>query len=152
QDRVVAALKQALQVENRPRSLGRTLDASVPSLDAYEHYATGRRCLQEMSRDSLAMAVRHFEKTIALDPKYALAHSALGTSHALTFIQTSHPDDLQRARQHLERALELDPELGEPYPWLCNIYSRMGEIEKSLAAGAKGVALQPDLGVANYFY
>src|SRR5207248_4036415 len=57
-----------------------------------------------------------------------------------------------RARQYLERAIELDAELGEPYPWLANIYCRIGEVEKSLAAGEKGVKLQPDLAMAQYFY
>ena len=152
QDRVVAALREALQLENSPTGEPRPQMAAAPSLDAYEHYAVGRRLLNQMGRNSLLQAKEHFEKAIALDPKYALAYSGLGTAHALTFIQTSNPDDLQHARQFLERALELDSELGEPYPWLCNIYCRMGDAGKSLAAGEKGVRLQPDLAMANYFH
>jgi serine/threonine-protein kinase len=151
QDRVVAALVHALDVgggatEARPQPAG------VPSLDAYEHYANGRRAMHELGQGSLVEAKQHFERALALDPHYALAYSGLGSVYALTCIQTSNAEDFARGRQYLERALELDAELGEPYPWLCYIYSRTGEAEKALAAGERGVKFQPDLQIAYYFY
>ena len=81
-----------------------------------------------------------------------LAYSALGTAHALQFIRTSNPEDIVRASGYLERAIELDPELGEPYPWL-PIFASVRTIPRgAFAAGRKGVELQPDLAEAHYFY
>lgn len=152
QDRVVTVLLQALELEAMPSGLSHVRSEEAPPLDAYEHYASGRRCMNEMGRDSLAQAIQHFEKAVSLDSRYALAYAGLGSAQALTFIQTSRPEELQRAKSRLERAIELDAELGEPYPWLCYIYDRLGEAEKALKAGEKGVRLQPDLAIAHYFY
>jgi len=152
QDRVVAVLMRALELEVRPAHEARVRSVEVHQLDAYEHYSNGRRCLNQMGRDSLAQAKQHFQKAIAFDADYALAYSGLGTAHAMTFIHTSSPEELELARQHLERAIELDGELGEPYPLLCYIYCRLSDLRKALAMGEKGMKLQPDLPQAHYFY
>ena len=152
QDRVVAALVRALDVGAGAGGPSRLPPAEPQSLDAYEHYANGRRCLNEMGQGALAEAKQHFERALALDPRYALACSGLGTAYALTCIQTSSPEDMDRARHSLECAIDLDAELGEPYPWLCYIYCRRGEVEKALAAGERGVRFQPDLSLGHYFY
>jgi tetratricopeptide (TPR) repeat protein len=89
---------------------------------------------------------------VALDPEYAFAYSGLGTAHALLFISTSNPDDIVGASRYLERAIELDPELAEPYPWLNNIRFRKNDIAGAVAAGRKAIELQPDLPEAHYFY
>ena len=69
-----------------------------------------------MQSTSLATAIHHLEQAVALDPNYALAYSGLGTAHALQYIASSHPEDIKRSSDYLERAIELDPEIGEPYP------------------------------------
>jgi tetratricopeptide (TPR) repeat protein len=105
-----------------------------------------------MDPNMLRAAIHHFEQAVALDPKYALAWSGMGTAHALLFISTSDPQDIARASICLERATELDPELAEPYPWLCNIRFRRDDVPGALEAGQKGVDLQPDLPEAHYFH
>ena len=152
QDRVAALLAHAIVNE-----LGEPLahSPSAPetrSLVAYEHFARGRQHMYQMSAAALALAIQHFEEAIALDPDYALAYSALGTSCALRFLRTSSPADIQRASACLEQAIALDPELGEPYPWVANIRSRKNDPAGAFAAGRKGVELQPDLPEAHYFF
>ena len=128
----------------------------LPSLSrnllAYESYSKGRQFLSQMRPSALASAIEQFEQAIALDPDYALANSALGTSYALQFLRTSNPEDAKRAGGYLERAIILDPEIGEPYPWLCNARIRRNDAAGAVAAGKKGVELHPDLGIAHYFY
>jgi hypothetical protein len=85
-------------------------------LEAYEQYAQGRQRLNEFGKESLERGRQHLESAVALDPKYALAYAALGGTHAMRFIHRTDPADLVHAARYLERAIELDTELAEPYP------------------------------------
>lgn len=152
QDRVVAAVLKALTIGFGTTDAHRILPAETRNLVAYEHYVRGRQAMYAMDAASLTAAIRHFNEAVALDSDYAFAYSGLGTAHALLFISTSNPDDIARASRYLERAIELDPELSEPYPWLNNIRFRRNDVAGALAAGRKAVELQPDLAEAHYFY
>jgi tetratricopeptide (TPR) repeat protein len=122
------------------------------SLDAYEHYANGRQLLHEMKPGSMLQARQHFERALELDPKYALAYSGMGSTYALSSIQTNNAEDFDQALKYLERAIELDDELGEPYPFLSYVYGRKGEWQKAIAAGERAVKFQPDFSPGYYFY
>ncbi|MGH6693218.1 MAG: hypothetical protein ACREF4_21325, partial [Gammaproteobacteria bacterium] len=92
----------------------------------------------------------HFDRAIELDSGYALAHAALGAIYAIRYLARTEPDDLNRAVASLERALELDPELGEPYSWLCYAYARQGKLDLIEQTGRKAVERQPDLYRSHY--
>jgi len=126
--------------------------AETRNVGAFEQYAKGRQNMYEMRPGALAVAIQHFEQAIAVDPGYALAYSALGTSCMLEFIRTSDREDLRRAAGYLKRATLIDPELGEPYPWLCNLLLRDNDPAGAFAAARKGVGMQPDLPEAQYFF
>jgi hypothetical protein len=96
QDRVVTVLKEALQIGGGPVGQARILSAGAASLDAFEHYSLGRQCLYQMGRDSLAQAKQHFEKAIAMDENYALAHAAFGRAVSLALL---HPLPAGQARK-----------------------------------------------------
>lgn len=151
QDRVVSELMNALEMNVDSGEMQRIAAPETLQLEAYEHYALGRKKFNELGKDSLEEAKRYFEKAIELDPQYAIAHSALGATYAMRFIHRTDPDDLVRSIAHSERALELDSELAEPYPFLSYAYMRQGKTEQAIQAGKKGVARQPDFGQAHYF-
>jgi tetratricopeptide (TPR) repeat protein len=69
----------------------------------------------------------------------------------MRYIHRTDPNDLTQAQAHLERARELDPELAEPYPWLCYVYVRQGKVEEAFRTGERAVQLQPDSADAHYF-
>jgi TolB-like protein len=150
QDHVVATLSDALGLGRQDREPARSPSVTRDPL-AYEHCARGRQRLYRMDLASLSEAITHFARAVHLDPGYALAHSGLGTAYTLQYLRTSNPDDVARASASLERATHLDPDLGEPYPWLVNIRFRQNDPSGALLAAAKGVALQPDLPEAQYF-
>jgi serine/threonine protein kinase/tetratricopeptide (TPR) repeat protein len=152
QDRMVGSVLKALTIGFATTDRQKILSAETRNVAAYEHYIRARQQMYEMQGRSLSAAIHYFELAVGLDPDYAVAYSGLGTAHALQFIRTSNPEDIVRASGYLERAIELDPELGEPYPWLSHIRVRKNDPVGAFAAGRKGVELQPDLAESHYFY
>ena len=151
QDRVVAELCAALRMEAGSSAKERIAAPETLKLEAYEHYAQGRRQFFTLAKEGLEEARRHFERAIELDPAYVAAYSALGAVYAMRFIHRTDPDDLVRAAGYLERALELDPELAEPYSYLTYVYLRQNRIDRAIDAGLRTVAWQPDFAQAHYF-
>jgi len=151
QDRVVADVMAALEVNIDSSAMERIAPPETLHLEAYEQYAQGRQQFHRFGKESLERARQHLERAIALDADYALAYAALGATHAMRYIHRTDPADLDRAARYSERAIELDPELGEPYPWLSYAYMRQGKVEQAIRTGHKGVERQPDLVLAHYF-
>jgi len=151
QDRVVSDLCDALRLEIDSKAQDRIAAPETLKLEAYEHYAQGRRQFFAFGKEGMEQARRHFERAIELDPGYVAAHSALGALYGMRFIHRTDPDDLARAAGYLERAVELDPELPEPYSYLTYIYVRQNRIDRAIEAGLRNVAWQPDFAQAHYF-
>jgi TolB-like protein len=118
---------------------------------AFEQYSKARMRFRRMDKSTLDDALQHFCRALDLDPQYPMAHAGLGATHAMRFIHRTNPNDLVEARSHLERASLLDSELAEPYPWLCYVYMRDGNLHDALKAGHRAVELLPDLVQAHYF-
>ena len=70
---IVGALKEhlGLQVEATPRVI------AAANTEAHEAYLRGRYLVVQRTRATIEGAIREFEKAIALDPEYALAHAEL---------------------------------------------------------------------------
>ena len=125
--------------------------SEAAQIQASELYARARRSFASVDKGGLETARADFESALTLHPDYALAHSGLGATYALRNLNRRDPADLEQARLHLERALELDAELAEPYPWLCYVYMRLDRSERAFQYGHRGIQLRPDLAQAHYF-
>lgn len=148
--RVAAALPGAAGAMQPAEAdyLDRALKRPTQRLDAYEHYARGRHGLFQMGRASLAAAIGHFELAIEADPRYALAHCALGGAYAFRFAHHGAADDLEQAATSLETAVRLEPSLGEAYSWMCYVCTRRdrprhrnGRARRGLGSVAPGLLL-----------
>lgn len=127
-----------------------TPDASR-QLEAYQYYESARKSMGQPGKEALEKARQGFKEALEILPGYALAHSGLGAASALCSLNRRHPDDLDTAEFHLMKALELDAELAEPYPWLCYVQMRKNRFEEAVQAGTRAVQLQPDLVTGHYF-
>ncbi len=121
-------------------------------VEAYEYCACGLELVFEMNPESFARAAEAFGKALEIDPDYAMAHSGLGQMRAMRFISTTDVADLEAAIAHLTRALELDPDLGDPYLWLTYAYARQNRFDEAIAAGRRAVEIQPRGALAHYFF
>jgi serine/threonine protein kinase/tetratricopeptide (TPR) repeat protein len=152
QDRVVSQIIRVLEIEMDPSARHRIAAPETLRLEAYEEYVQGRKSLETLEKDSVEKARRHFECAIELDDDYAIAYCALGQTYAMRWIHRNDPDDLTRAAGCLERSLDLDPELGDPYAILCYVYGRQNKLEECLQAGLKAIRHNPDLSRSHYFF
>ena len=139
---VVSELNEKLGLETTaaPRAIATT------NLEAHESYLRGRYLVAQRTRDSVEGALAEFEKAVALDPDYALAHAelALTISLANSYLGLSGAEIITRATPHVDRAMALDPTLAEAHAaafWLA--YFRY-DLEEGLGHIEKAVQINPN--------
>jgi serine/threonine protein kinase/Flp pilus assembly protein TadD len=117
QDEIGQAIVERLRVK-LVGSAGRPLvRRGTDNLEAYNAYLKGRYHWERRNRTFLGIAVEYFERAIALDPNYALAHSGLADCHTVMAIYAIRPlrELHPRAKASALRALEIDPDLPEAH-------------------------------------
>jgi tetratricopeptide (TPR) repeat protein len=151
QDRLVAYVTESLDLEIGTGTREAMQVPETPDLEAYEYYAKGRRLIHEMNKENIEKARHCFERAAEIDSEYALPYAGLGQLHTMRYIATTDPADLESSIAHLQKAIELDPGLVEPYLWLTYTYSRQGRYGEALTVGRHAVEREPDNPNACYF-
>jgi eukaryotic-like serine/threonine-protein kinase len=151
QDQIVAELLDLLRIEVSTAEQQDIARPETDTLQAYEHYAKGQRLLNQFGDRDLTSAVAHFERAIAADPGYALAHAGLGAVWMFRYIAATDSADLERAIERLQHAAELDPGLVDPLRYLCYAYTRAGRFADAIATGERATILDPADAMAHYF-
>ncbi len=92
--------------------------------DAYELYLKGRFYMARRGA-SILTALQYFQKAIALDPEFALAHAGYADVNLIIAVYGILPpkEAMARAKQSAEKALKLEPSLCEPYCTLGYYYT-----------------------------
>ena len=86
------------------------------SLDAYQLYMRGQELLANERIGDCEKAIELFERATILDPAFARAYLGLGQGHLLAFdLNGGDADQQLQAERALDRALELNPALGEAW-------------------------------------
>lgn len=150
QDRIVAAVVDGLGAGLPNPPLPRVERPEARIVAAYEAYAKGRQAFRQFGPAAFDDAERWFRLALETDPTYALAYSGLGSLFAFRYIAGTRREDLEAAVTHLERALELDPDLGEARMWLCYSYTRLHRYAEAEEAGLRASEISPDNFYAHY--
>jgi eukaryotic-like serine/threonine-protein kinase len=87
---------------------------------AYEFYLKGAYAFDQRLRNPAQMldiTISFYKKAIEADPRFALAHAQLAYAYARrgVFVEPSQPAWLAHAREEIDRAQELDPQLAETH-------------------------------------
>jgi len=148
--RCVAAVLQVKLTRDDDRVVGREGTASV---EAYDCVLRGLERFWIYSRESAEEARAFFAKAVVLDPGYAEARAWL--ARVLTFkwimLWDQDPDALEYAFEHARTAVDLDPRLPFAYSVLCWVQMWRKQLEASVAAGWKAVAMDPNNADAHVF-
>ncbi len=152
QDRVVASLLESAKLDFSDSEMRRIEHRETLELAAYEHFARARQAVLLMGVRAFAEAEDHLLRALEIDPGYAMAHAVFGQMRAMRYIATTDPRDLEDGLGHLRRAVELDPELAEPYVWMAYGYARLDRFDEALEAGRRAVDLDRNGATAHYMY
>jgi eukaryotic-like serine/threonine-protein kinase len=110
-ERVTASLAPHLTGEERRALCRRGTD----SAEAHEAYLKGRFYFFLMNEAGFRKAIDSYERAVALDPRYALAHAAVAEYYIFLAVQCVIPfaEAARRAKEAAERAASIDSQLAE---------------------------------------
>ena len=151
QDEVSAAIVMALrehlglQVEAAPQAI------ASANTEAHDAYLRGRYLVVQRTRATVEGAIREFEKAIALDPDYALAHAELALAIRLSgrdnYGDLTRAEVLARATPHAERAIAFDPTLAEAHAAIGTLSSARGNREEALTHFRRAIQINPNYSI-----
>ncbi|MDJ0878616.1 MAG: hypothetical protein QNI86_08385 [Halieaceae bacterium] len=152
QDEISAAIGDALKAEmgiEDAQALQAPRVAETANTAAYEAYLKGRYLVNQRGNKAIAEAVRELEKSIRLDPNFAPSQAMLSIAITLSNDSPSSYGDLtvgevnDRATPHLERAMQLNPNLAEAWGAKAILAGTNGELEESIDYARKALSINP---------
>jgi serine/threonine-protein kinase len=121
QDDIAGAVVDALKVTLLPADRPSTARHHVPAFETYDRYLLGRQMLARSNNgdNNAARARDAFAAAIEKDSSYAAAYSGLAMAESFTSEDLRAADEISaaqaRAMTAADRAVTLDPELGDAY-------------------------------------
>jgi adenylate cyclase len=116
QDDIALAITKKLKLTLQKRDRELMTKTYTQNTEAYELYLKGRFYIARRGY-SILTALQYFQKAIALDPGFALAHAGYAETNLMIAVYGILPPKgaMALAKQSAEKALKLDPALSEPY-------------------------------------
>lgn len=151
---VALAVAREIQLALAPRQAERLARAAQVDPAAYEAYLRGRHHWNRRTREDLLRALEYFNGAVAADPDYAPAYVGLADTYNVLVSSADLPpaEWLPKARAAAERALELDPALGEAWVPLASIHTNYGEWREAEEAFQQAIRLSPSSATAHHWY
>ncbi len=117
QSEIAQEIAKALQAAISPVERARIEKLPTQNQVAYDRYLQGRDLFNKGTKADNDRARALLREALALDPKFALAWSALADTYVLLLVSEMDPPSVARleGRKAVERALELDPNLPEAH-------------------------------------
>jgi len=149
QDELARSITQALRIQLSPPEQKALAKKPTENAQAYDAYLRGRSYTRRLTRADLEFAMEMFERAIALDPQFALAHAGLAI--ACGFYHEWHEQHtkwVERGLAACERALKLNPELPEALAARARLFyaerSTEGALKNAIDFARKAIERKPD--------
>jgi TolB-like protein len=147
---IAGALRAALTLQESERLASRPTE----NLAAYEAFLLGRQSLARRTTSSIAEATNYFQQAVNLDPQFALAYVGLADAWQLQVDYGGLAVELavNKAQPLVEKALQLDDQLGEAYNSLASIREYARDYEAAERNYRRAVELAPNYADAAHWY
>ncbi|HYA62519.1 MAG TPA: protein kinase [Candidatus Sulfotelmatobacter sp.] len=154
QSDVATAIARGIQVELSGTEQSQLARSRSVVPEAYEAYLKGRYEAEKRTPEAFQDAANYFQKAIAKDDTFAAAYAGLADTYlSMSNYQMGAPESLvPRAKQAVERALQLDDRLAQAHTSLAAIrfyHLEGGEIEKEFL---RAIALDPGYAQGIHWY
>ena len=113
-------------------------------LTAYDAALKGMSLLSDYQGGGRKEAEKLFERAIELDPGFALAYMALGSTYQGIYIMERDPKMLDRAYEFLRKAVSLEDSVFMGHAQLANNYRFRGQIDVALAETERAISINPN--------
>jgi TolB-like protein/DNA-binding winged helix-turn-helix (wHTH) protein/Tfp pilus assembly protein PilF len=146
---------QEIRVRLTPEEAQRLVNVRLIDPVAHEAYLKGRYVLNQRTPESTKKSVAYFQQAVRQDPQYASAYLALGEAYALlaTNVIAAPQGSVPKARKAAQRALELDPGLGEAYGTLAFLeFFYDWDFPGSEQQFRRAIELSPNYATAHQWY
>jgi adenylate cyclase len=148
--RIVAVLRVRLTPLEQEPLLGH---GGAPSFEAHDCLLRGLKGFWSYGQEGTTQALALFTKAVELDPGYGLAHAWLARALAYQWamLWDTSPACLEQAFEHARAATDLAPQMPYGQAVLCWVQLWRKRGEDSIAAGRRGVAMDPNSADAHLF-
>ena len=145
QERIARSITAALQLVLSGAQSQRLVHAGTENSEAYGLYLQATSIFNRREGARFAEGVAQLEQAIALDPKFARAHSRLAALHAIrgTYRSADVATAVVAAERHARRASELDPTLAEPHAALGQALGYQRRYGEQRQAFARALQIDP---------
>ena len=154
QENIAQAITGKLQVILQGNQKTTLVKTGTTNTEAYALYLQATAIFNRREGARFADAIDMLNKAIALDPRYARAHSRLAALHTVNSNYASgsaFSEALPLIEFHSRRATELDPSLAEPFAALGNAFNQRRQFLESDKAFARALKLDPNDVTANFW-
>ncbi len=158
QSEIAASIAEAVQGRLVPGQKPAAREQRPEVAGAYELYRRGIEAFRKVRAADNENAIVLFQKAIAQDPPYALAHAALGDAYVAKVDHFEAPIYwLDSAILAAEKAVTLDPRCAEGHAALGAAYASRGWFARARGSFQKAVELKPSFAeptirLANLFF
>ncbi len=151
QDEIARSITQALRITLSPQEERAIARKPTENAEAYDYFLRGRGYARRLTRTDLEFSLQMYEHAIKLDPSFALAHAEMAIACSeIFYFHEAQQKWVERGRRACERALELDPQLGEAYAARATIQEASKEFDEAIRSARRALELNPNYGNA-YF-
>jgi TolB-like protein/Flp pilus assembly protein TadD/class 3 adenylate cyclase len=121
---------------------------------AHELYLKGLYFWNKRNAADLKKALAYFNQAVEQDPNYALAWTGIAQTYILLPIYggASPTDALPKSKAAANKAIELDPTLGEPHAVLGNLLTTTFDFPASIREFEKALALNPNDATTHHWF
>ena len=154
QSEIAKSIAGALRATLSPGARERIDSIPTENLEALEAYFLGRQSIVTRRITDLARAAGHFEEAVANDPGFALAYVGLADTYLLQGLYggLTMEEGLTKSKAAAERALQLDPRLGQAYASVAKRKDWEGDYEEAEASFQRALELNPNYAPTYQWY